>query len=444
MDFVGNLRAFALLAAFWAAGAAQAQIETVSVQTEGRGPSRGAAVEAALLDAVKQVNGVSFDLDQVRRSAMSRLAARSSDGSVSELVLQEEVSKEIKQKLSGAVSSYSVDQADEMGPGDWIANVTAQIARYNAPGASGNRRRIAMALFDVPKSSFPCGGAQLSSATVRADLRDKLNAFFTQSRRFDVLSRQDAEALSSEKSTISTDSPVEELCKIGRQMGLDYIIVGKIRNFLVSEPRTIRLQLTGRTKTALDRALMEVEFRIVVVATSQIKWADSVAIDLAQADIAALGFDPTTIYRALLDSVARAVSEQSLANIYPIRAAALLPTGEVVLNQGGALVAPGTLYDAFLLGDEIRNASTGESLGRAETFLTTLAVTRSDAKLAYAAPVEGAAGVTAEQVAAGIVVRGHRPRMDLSETTDSPVSATPVKNSAVEISNGGGVKLPFD
>ncbi len=296
--------------------------------------------------------------------------------------------------------------------------------------------KVAILPFVTRAEGYTAGraGGQLMASTVSEDIRGSFNKLFTQSRRFAVLTREDAEAIAAEKQEIRENSPVEELAKIGRQLGCDYLVVGTIRNFYIAPLVEETLGLTGRKRLLIAQASIDLDYRIIGVASSQILWSDQVAVDLTQAEINELQCQPTLIYRELLDRAGRQLAWGMINNIYPPRALQLLSTGEVVLDIGGDVVRPGDCFDAFALGEELYSASTDEPLGRAELYASTYVIERTDAKMSYAIPLQDRAPLTAEQVASGVLFRPSRAVAPANQP--SPVPPPPQEKPPIY--------LPFD
>lgn len=296
--------------------------------------------------------------------------------------------------------------------------------------------KVAILPFVTRAEAYTAGraGGQLMASTVSEDIRGSFNKLFTQSRRFAVLTREDADAIAAEKQEIRENSPVEELAKIGQQLGCDYLVVGTVRNFHIAPLIEETLGLTGRKRLLIAQASIDLDYRIIGVASSQILWSDQVAIDLTQDEINALHCAPVLIYRELLDRAGLQLAWGVINNIYPPRVLQLLPTGEAVLDLGGDVVRPGDCFDAFALGDELRSPSTGEPLGRSEVFASTYVIDRTEARMSYAIPLPDRTPLTPEQVASGVLFRPSR-------TVAPTPQPSPVPPPTLE---KAPIYLPFD
>ena len=100
---------------------------------------------------------------------------------------------------------------------------------------------------------------------------------FVQSRRFAILDRESWNVIGAEHALLaSAKTPVSEKAKLGRVLGADYLVLGEI-----IEARggayTRTQQLTGVSK-AVSAASLSVAYRVVVPATGEIKFADTVEL----------------------------------------------------------------------------------------------------------------------------------------------------------------------
>jgi hypothetical protein len=183
--------------------------------------------------------------------------------------------------------------------------------------------------------------------------------------------------------------PLEEQMHIGQVLGVDYMLVGTISN-LELKRTAYEIKTLGKTGYQ-TKAKFIADYRIIVMATRQVKWSDSVTLNLGTDALRRLvpSDDPELIQHALLEEGARIIAHKALANIYPIRISAIQPDGTLILNQGGMTVSEGELFDIFNVGDKVIDAYSGESLGAAETWVATAKVDRVLAKMSYATVTKG-------------------------------------------------------
>lgn len=300
-------------------------------------------------------------------------------------------------------------------------------------GLLNGRKRIAMNLFACAQPTFTTGNENTIAESVAYDLLSDFNQFFLQSPRFRVLSRQDDAVVNSELTRIINNATVggnmEELSKIGMELGLDYVVTGAVKQLFIAPPQVTTIQLTGAKYISIARAIIELDYRIVNIATKEIIWADHIFIDLTPAEIQESGNDVVTLYHVLTQLASRRIAE-AMDAIEPIRVVRVMPNGQFILDRAGNLIIPGSFFDLYRQGEPIVNSATGEELGRPEELLATIQIKRVDTKLSYGEIVIGSGVITPSDLESGIVARPHRDPVYL--TPDPASSAPPV------------IKLPFD
>lgn len=416
-------------------GTIYAAEEIVTAEAQGWGSSRESAIQAACIEGVKQINGFLFTTESAILNAVSRSSATTDDNSTRTTTIDTASARSTEEKVKGAIRGYEVLTIEQEEDGQWHAVLSVQVAKYKTPGIDPNtRRRIVVVPLRVRESSYKVGDQFVASSATASDLRDALEKYLVQSRRFTVLGRQDAEAILKEKNLILRESAdIEENAKIGATLGTDYLLCGEIKELTVLTG-TSQSVFSDRVSKRVQRARVVVNYRILVMPTSQVKWAGQAIIDFSLEQCRSLRGDIAAAYEALLDIVAREVCIQALGNIYPVRGMQVLEDGQVVLNQGGELHREGELLDAYRLGEQIVDAYAKESLGRVETRIATLQVVRVDAKLSYAKVIEGA--VSSADVSAGIICRPSRMLFAQDYEQEEDTIKPPTRNE--------GVKLPFD
>ncbi len=443
------IRTFAALAAVLLAFSARAEVKTRRVV--GHGPTHDEAIRVGLVEAVRQVSGAALEssssttlsaADTAMSTSDSSGAENSSSSSVSVQTLDEKTDTLTK----GVVAGYTVlSESADPNTGTWRIEMDVSVAIYKTPGLSpDSRRKIAILPFKT-RGNYPVGGNLLAAETVSEDFSDRLITLFTQSRRFAVLTRQDDNVLKAEKDLIVREAPAAEMAKIGQTLGADYLLAGTVSMLDIPAPMQKTSFATSASSVILPYARFKVQYRIVVVATGQIKFADDIFVDLDRAQLRATHADPSAAYEMVKREAARRIAWRALSAIYPAHVVDLLENGEIVFDEGGSLVLPGTYYDIFRLGAKLTSHSSGESLGRAEEKIATAYVTRVDAKMSYAKPVDGA--VTWDDLGQGLIVRPFRPLIQAAPGVSAPAgmpTAPAAGGVLVPSTPGAGVQLPFD
>jgi curli biogenesis system outer membrane secretion channel CsgG len=372
------------------AGPVCAQNITRSVEVEGFGGSYEAAVQNGIVEALRQVKGVRIDSvkESVSRMRISGdSAGRESSADVS---VDDQFDQSLWEATAGYAHAYEVLNKAETEPGDWRVDLRVSISDYQTPGLDPhNRRAIAVLPFYLAKDLPDLRRLDIKPDDAVRNVMDRCIGQLVQSRRFTVLDRQHTEAILREKQLIlSADANPEELAKLGQALGADYLLVGVIDDLALTE-RPQHIVMTGESRLKVE-ARLNLSYRIVVPATRQIKWADSVTVELTQsAPDASAGFQHQ-VYQKLVHAAADRIVLGALANIYPIRIVALQPESRIVtLNQGGSTLQAGTRLDVFELGAVIEDPYTGEALGRDERRVGTVEVVRVLPKIAQARVTDG-------------------------------------------------------
>ncbi|MBQ6473241.1 MAG: hypothetical protein IJJ33_14750 [Victivallales bacterium] len=408
-----------------------AQTTAETVETEGVGITHNQAIANALAEAIRQVTGTALDNTRAVESALARVSTTTNGENTSTTTVSEQTNERLSMLTQGAVKTYRILSSEKQQDGSWKVRLTAEITRYQAPGLSPDtRRKIAMVPFTAREKSFTVGASQVLASTVTDDLLSDFNLHFTQSRRFAVLTRMDNGALSAEKRLIESNSPASEMAKLGQTLGLDYLVVGNVKQLYVAPVQTATIAISGAAVSGIDRAFIDLDYRIVVVATSQIKWADHLTIELTPQELAQTNGDVLTAYHFLMQNAGLGIAA-AMDNIYPINGVKILSNGELVLDRGGSLIMPGALYDVYRLGEEITNPVNGESLGPTEERIATVQITRVDSKLSYAGLLKGYGQISVEDVQRGIILRPSQIPLP-AEQPSAPPASRPV------------IKLPFD
>lgn len=360
--------------------------EEIRVVT-GYGVTQKEAKINALLEAIQQVKGAKLQgVENLRSYFKEEFATR--DGiDTSSSKMSSSQKEEIHKKIQGIIKSYELlDLAKRENGHGWEVTLRVHIPVYETPGIPPHsRRKIAVMPFRTMKSNFSIRGTQISSSEISRQFTQNLVTEVTQSRRFTVLDRDYICEYFKEKNLLlSGDTPIEEQMRLGEVLGVDYMLVGTITN--------ARLERTAHQIKAIDRtdyrdkATFIADYRIIVMPTRQTKWADSVILTLDTNELRGLAksSDSQVIQQALLQKAAQIIAHKAIANIYPIRIAAIQENGNLILNQGGVTISEGETVDIFTAGEKVIDPYSGESLGAVETWVATAKIERVLAKMSYA------------------------------------------------------------
>lgn len=427
---------FLVLAMLLLPFAAKAEFVVSQLDVKGYGETRSEAVQDALLEAIRQNQGV--DLQSTRelvRELPEPVALRDSAMAVSDKP-KAVVRDEVRESVRGAVRQYRVLDAHELADGRWEARVLVAFTRYKSPGLNtSKRRRIAVMPFRTASSSLMFDGQQVPAEDISAELVQQVVTELTQSRKFSVLDRDYMDAYLNEKSLLlSADAEASEMMKMGMALGVDYMLVGTISGG--GERRTDHVSgLTGE-RVQHGAASLSVDYRIIVMSTREVKWSGSERIELEGSAMPRAGSvspSPDAVRRALVFGAARMIVRRALDNIYPLRVVGRNAAGEVLVNQGGVTLQEGDLFDVLAVGPDVKDHYTGESLGAVENRIGRIKVVRVASKKSYAAVVEGDLSLMVD----GCICRR-------VSGAGNAVPVNPGRPTDVRISEDGGAVLPFD
>jgi TolB-like protein len=362
----------AITLSFSASLMARAQLEFVNVETKGVGDSLQEAVNAAVAEAIGRVNGKSV----AASNAINKVTKSASDGKNKSFQSSTDMQRQFSEATNGVVDSYRVLSETQNERGQYVVIVDAKIAKLKL-SASASRLKIAL---------IPFSGSEVFARNFSNSLVGKLVG----SRRFTVLDRQNMIAIAGERSLAAANAltPVSELARLGSTLTADYIIVGQVED-VDSQIREVYFPTIKKT-FKIPEGKATVNFKIIDVATSQVKFADNTI----------LGFDRDSFEKAMgagmrpspdiamAEIASSKIGTKILDAIYPIMVVSV-NRGVFTLNQGGDLVEAGAVYGVYERGPKVFDPYTKESLGRTETKVGELKVERVTPKMSSASLAKG-------------------------------------------------------
>ncbi|ELS3708646.1 TPA: hypothetical protein R1X56_001492 [Campylobacter upsaliensis] len=374
---------------------------TKSSTGEGVGLTREEAINNAIIEAVGKMGGV--NINSLRKSNSSVF----SNGL--DTTIQDHYSEQISKATKGRVDSYEINSIEQDENGKYMANVTifktTTTKKYQAPGLSADNRR-SISVFDSTPDPTKRG--------IGAALQQKIITNLLQSRKFNVLDRDSNGYYEMEKALIqSGNAAKDEIYKLKNVLGTDYILLFSI-SALDGKQKTSNL--TGKSKMEAE---VVIDYRVLLFATRQIKFANTLSTKVALKD------DSLSTNEQVLGQIARQISNDILNAIYPLKVAGV-ENGEIIFSQS---LNQGDVYECFSLGKAIKDSYTKETTGRIETKSGSIEVTRSTPKLSYAKITEGSVKV-------GDICR------PLSNS-GSGNGYTIGRDANYKVEEGGGVNLGF-
>ncbi|MGE4407995.1 hypothetical protein [Pseudomonas sp.] len=371
-----------------------------AVDAVGYGANRTLAIADALVQGLRQVTGVSVESREVMQSISGRQSVSEGDEATHSSSFEVARQGDLRLTSGGVVSRYDVHDVAQENDGSYRADITLHVVKYDKPGLpADSRRSLAVLPFHVDRASFSLLGDNVPAAKVESELRNRILDLFTQSRRLNVLDREFGAEFQQEKAIwVGDDAALAEQARAGNVLGADYIVVGNLR--ALRSTRSVKtLQLTGETITSYS-GTAQLDYKIILAATRQVKWSDSVSISFNDGGIRGLLGKYGSSQAGMTAELATRLVEGALSNIYPMRVVAI--NGKtVVLNQGGKTLKAGDKLSVYFLGEEMFDPYTKESLGQMEEKVADIQVVRVNAKTTYAKIVGG----DAELVETGAIVR---------------------------------------
>lgn len=165
---------------------AAAGITTKTVNASGFGPDRREALNAALVEAVAKVRGLSVANVQATARAASSSKVAVAGKSLGVDSSHESGFDATATETHGSVKSYEVLDAREDVPGRWKVKISADISVYESD-ASNNRRRISVVPFRLPEANSPAQEKRYAAVAQRLSLGAV--DYVTSTRHFSVVDR---------------------------------------------------------------------------------------------------------------------------------------------------------------------------------------------------------------------------------------------------------------
>lgn len=278
--------------------------KTITVMAFGEGDSYENALQVALQDAVRQVNGSVVRSDVRRTSTSQEIVTVVGDQEQQNATSVEGSSGGTREVLKGVVKGHRIKDKKTLPNGRVEVKIEADVLKYESPVGNSGLPKIAVFPFRSSAPEYGVGGKVRSGARIARDMCRRVEKVMSQSGQFSMLSRDNEDAMVSEEQYILQKAPVEESIKVGQRMGADYIVVGEVRDCVVSPPVESVSRLTGKKRIMIAEATLRVSCRMLVVSTSQIVWADDISIDLTGEQIRTAGGRTEEVYEKLLETAA--------------------------------------------------------------------------------------------------------------------------------------------
>jgi hypothetical protein len=338
---------------------AVARVEIVEVNAEGMGLTLGDAILDGLQSAVSMVNGV-----EVASQTRFEMATVSTETNQAEsYTAASAFSKEITTATKGVVDGYDVLSSERVSSlgNNYVVQLSVRISKLKQ-SKQLNRLRMAVSGLYVDDNVSDRRAADSTALAIQNRVID----YLTQTRRFAMIDRNNIADTQTELNYIATSGmATRELARLGNKVGTDYLVVMILRE-LNTEIFKKKMKTNNRIKET-KQVVGEVSVRILDVATSQIKFSDTILI---QSD---------RDYRALAKDGGRVIGQTIQNAIYPARIVAI-DGDAVTIGQGGKTFVRNEIYELVQLGERMIDPYTKESLGFQEIPVGKIKIERVQSK----------------------------------------------------------------
>lgn len=282
--------------------------------------------------------------------------------------------------------------------------------------ADAAKPRVAVLEF-VDKSTHYYSWYQVGRAA-----QDMMVTALVKGDAFRVIDRERLQALMQEKNlSLSGDVDPKTAVKVGKLLGVEYLIVGAITEFGVKNSGTNVPSIGGLPSFSMRQQRMDaaVDARAINTSTGEIVWADSAKDSSSDKSVYVAGAGGGTQDNQKLDKILRPVVQKLAASVSAKKlettglggaADASGVSGKIAKADGGTIylnvgseagIKEGDEFNVFRVGESIKDPDTGEVLGTNETKVGRVKVNAvRGARLSTATAVSGSgfkAGDTLKQ-----------------------------------------------
>jgi len=422
------------------------KLETVKVTADGYGTSASEAVAEAMSMAILQVNGAAVDLATVK----ARLGIDVTTNQTAASMRAEGFAEAVRTRSGGVVQNFRVVTMDEplLPKGKYKATIEAGIAKFVVP-AELKKIKLVVAPLRFDRATIPMGDRNVPADEVGAELRQRILDALVNTGRFAVLDREFSPEIQQELDMIANgEAPKAEIAKLSQAVTADVIWTGRINNLAYNRH--------ARQLRSSDRQLVSysggwsVSQKLVNVATRQVVTAETLRGEAPSTAPTTLGtgVNGGKILGNMTDDLVNGVVASILSRTFPITVVAL-EGSNVVLSQGGQALRAGSRYAMVVMGSEIKDPQTGQTLGRVESPCCQLVIDRVTPNLSYG-HLEGVSGSVDNLLPGALQVREQlkgKPAATVA-SNDVPPAATglaaPVPKVKRAAKEGGDAPAPVE
>jgi curli biogenesis system outer membrane secretion channel CsgG len=404
----------------------------------GQGKDKDAAIKNALYMAVSQARGVKVGSG----SYYSEFGYAGADVEVDtqaghkkidfDAVKVETSGTAYTTEIGGLVKTYKILEEKKQQDGTYSVKMNVWV--YNLTPGGSKRVKVAIMPFKVMADAYNIGPTEVPAEKLSAILSQKIAVAMVGTNKFNVLDREYVVDFAREKHLLlASEAPLSELAKLTETLGADYLMVGNISDVRL-EKKEYNLAAAGQTVEKW-RARFVFNYRLIAGTTKEIILAGVVDKYLENEEIRALSREWNSEnwdFAEIRDGIAALVAQDVVSNIldhlYPIKVASV-EGNQVIIDQGEGSIKEGMLLDVFSQGKEFFDPDTKESLGKLESLVATIKITKVAQKISYSDVVEG----DKSRIEKGLICRVK------SAKKEEPGAKPDIKRT-----ESGGVILPFD
>lgn len=337
------------IALFWTVvSPVSAQVTEAQTTANASGLTREEAVQSALVQAAGQAFGIQLQAFTQVEAVSAEASVNNQDESLYLSSINKQVQQQINSPSNSPILGYSVDHAVAMPTGGWEATVTLRYAQYNQVGAPSERRTAVVVAQDKRYRDMLL--AQVEQALVA-------------SRRFDVLSRDKQAAFDREIAFVESDNASQlEVARLGRAAGADYLVVVQFQNLGIANNQRETIRMTGEVlvKSSVSGVL---KLDVIEFSSRKVKWSGTEKFGATFQGASSVG---SGTLANLVSRAADTLIDRMVAGIYPIRVVKVMGSSMAILNRGEGSIKKGEKYAVFMMGEDLMDPQSGESLGPLE------------------------------------------------------------------------------
>ena len=385
---------FALLCGLLGPIAMAGTIQRVTVRSVGTGFTLQQAILNGLTNAVRQVDDVVIDSEQLSQTAHLSLSNGNNSAYLTSHLYMSRVAAATRGRVLGfVVQSYHHSTRSLLGrlaalshknrpakPEVWTAQLQVTVAKF---ALSENEKRMRIVVFP-PKAEggvYSVFGTAVSAHRVAYGLADRIQNILIGSHDFTVLNRRTTPEIQAELHRIrSGAAPEQDYALLGQSLVADYVLVGAMRHFHYELIR--RPGLTGHHVYVTAEGAIEVSYKLINVPTRQVVWSGIGRARFSR--FSPFGGAPSApaVLDDALAQISRHIGQAVVHYLYPIRILSLQGS-QYVIGAGRGTVRAGQVYEVMREGAAITNPDTHQSLGYAQIYCCHLRIDRVQQRLAY-------------------------------------------------------------